>query len=282
MKFKMKRMSMKQGVLLFLTALIATAIRIILQSFIPATEVSPLPPSIFIKSGIFPLAFTLFAIIIYGLLAIVFFLLQENLKGTGLKKGLTFGVAFSILWFVFLFEPLPYVFDQSLMEFLAYPFVDAAALIILGLLLGKFIGTDTPDAMSLEETEKRHGWIIVIIVMLSFSIPRYFSYSILHEYSAFDTKPLLTMGWTVAGGISIGIVYLILRSGIAVKSKILKALYFGIVVIGIDLFLFNCFVPLVFDQSFWGSFSRAMQDIIPVTVGVYVAEVIIDVSHSHS
>ncbi len=269
---KFLKINKKQVVNLFVITLIAVIFRLVLQAFIPSGEVSALPPSIFVKAGLLPLVFTLFGMITYGALAVVFFLIQDHLPGARIQKGLAFGIAFSLLWFVFLFEPVPYVFDQSLMEFLSYPFVDGAVLLMLGLLLGRFMGTDNLEAKKIRLSYKV---VIVTAVTLFFSIPRYINYSIFNEYSSFDTKPFLTMGWTVAGGISIGIVYLLLRPGITIQSKLLKSLYFGLVVIGIDLILFNCFIPLVFDQSVWGSISRAMKDIIPITAGVYTAEIFI-------
>jgi len=272
MKFKFLKINKKQVVNLLIITLIVVIFRMVLQAFIPSSEVSALPPSIFVKAGLLPLVFTLFGMITYGALAVVFFLIQDNLPGTRVQKGVVFGIAFSLLWFVFLFEPVPYVFDQSLMEFLSYPFVDGAVLLMLGLLLGRFIGTDN---LVVKKVRLSYKVVIVTVVTLFFSIPRYINYCFFNEYSSFDTKPLITMGWTVAGGISIGIVYLLLRPGITVKSKLLKSLYFGIVVIGIDLILFNCFIPLVFDQSVWGSISRAMKDIIPITAGVYTAEIFI-------
>lgn len=272
MKFKRLKITKRQCLNLLFITIVATILRMVLQAFIPASEASVLPPSIFVKAGLLPLVFTLFAMITYGSLAIVFFLIQDNLPGTKIKKGFAFGVAFCIMWFVFLFEPLPYVFDQSLMEFLSYPFVDGAVLLALGLLLGKFIATDNQEA---KKVNLSNNLVIVTAVTLFFSVPRYINYSFFNEYSSFDAKPFLTMGWTIAGGMSIGIVYLLLRPGIMIQTNLLKALYFGIVVIGIDLFLFNGFIPLVFDQSFWGSFTRAMKDIVPITVGIYAAEVAI-------
>jgi hypothetical protein len=60
-------------------------------------------------------------------------------------------------------------------------------------------------------------------------------YSIFHVYSSFTTRPLLTM-------------------------------------IGIDLFFFNCFIPLVFDVKVVDMFIRTIIDVAPITVGVYVAK----------
>ena len=272
MKFKLLQINKKQCLTLLLITLFVAIFRIILQVFIPSSETSPLPPSVIVKAGLLPFAFTIFAIVVYGALAIVFFLIQDNLQGTGIRKGFIFGIAFCIMWFVYLFEPVPYVFEQSLLEFLSYPFVDGAAILVLGLLLGKFIGTDTQGSRKVTIS---YSLVTVVSISLFFLVPRYLNYSIFSSYSSFTTRPILTMIWTLAGGISIGIVYLLLSPGIIMKSNLLKAVYFGFVVIGIDLFLFNCFVPLVFDQSVFGSLSRAMQDIVPIIVGVYVAEKIL-------
>jgi hypothetical protein len=75
--------------------------------------------------------------------------------------------------------------------------------------------------------------------------------------------------------------YLLLRPGIQDKSPFLKAIYFAVVIYGIDYFLFNLFMPLVFDYQIWpvGSLLsyadlsvRASMDILFVAAGVYICE----------
>lgn len=80
------------------------------------------------------------------------------------------------------------------------------------------------------------------------------------------------MLWAAETGIWIGVMYLLLRPGVAVKSPLFKAAFFGVVVIGIDLFMFTMFIPLVFETNILDLFVRVAIDIISVTVGVYICE----------
>lgn len=277
MKIKLLQINKKQWLTMSLITLVVAIFRIILQLFIPSSGTSTLEPSgtstlqpsVIVKAGLLPLAFLIFAIVLYGLLAILFFVIQDKLPGTGMKKGMVFGFSFCMMWFIYMLEPVPYVFEQALIEFLLYPIVDGAAFLLLGFLLGKFIATDTQSSRKVSVS---NNIVTVVSISLVFLLGRYFCYSVLHMYSSFTTKPLLTMAWTEATGICIGIMYLLLSPAITVESSLLKAVYFGILVIGIDLFLFNCFMILVFDSSIVVPFIRTIIDVVPITVGVYVAE----------
>ena len=269
MKFKLFQMNKKQLLTMSLIAIVVTIFRAIIQGFIHSSGTSPFPPSVIVKAGMLPLAFMIFGIVTYGLLAILFFLIQDKLPGTRMKKGFIFGICFSMMWFIYLLEPLPFALNTSLIELLSYPIADGIALLLLGLLLGKFIGTDTTQSRKVSTS---YRIITVASISLFFLLERYLGYSIFHVYSSFTTRPILTMIWTAATGIGIGIIYLLLSPGIIVKSDFLKALYFGALVIGVDLFFFNCFLLLVFDMRLIDMFIRTIIDVIPVTIGAYVAE----------
>ena len=74
-----------------------------------------------------------------------------------------------------------------------------------------------------------------------------------------------------------------LKAGIAAKSPLGKAAFFGVIIFGINLFLNNLFMPIPFELKIWemGTFSyidliaRAMVDIIAVTTGAFICERII-------
>ncbi len=79
---------------------------------------------------------------------------------------------------------------------------------------------------------------------------------------------------------------LFLRLGISEKSLLAKAVYFGLIIFGIDYIMFNLFMPLVFEYQIWpvgaflsyaDLFLRAANDIIFVTIGIYIYEKIISV-----
>ncbi|MDK2934985.1 MAG: hypothetical protein PWP27_2795 [Clostridiales bacterium] len=180
-----------------------------------------------------------------------------------------FGFLFCMMWGIYLFEPLPHVSSTSLTELFAYPIVDGISLVFLGLLLGKFVAVDSQLS---GKVYINPNIVPLMAIPVCFLVLRVFCYSIVHIYSSFTTNPLGTMTWAVASGIWIGVLYLFLGQGIKIESPIVKSLFFGIIVFGINLFLFNFFITLVFESDIADLIIRTMADIISVTIGVYIYE----------
>jgi hypothetical protein len=226
-------------------------------------------PSIIARAGLLPLAFTVFGIITYGLLALVFVMIQEQIPGTKQTKGCLFGALFAVMWALYLLEPLPGNSGLSLFEFLAYPLADGVSLLFIGVLLGRFLASNTEKS---NHTGIRSIIMALIVIVLTFLTARYLYYNVFHIYSFFAKKPLETMVWATSTGIWIGIMYLSLNPGMPVRQPILRGSYFGIIIFGIDLTLFNLFLPMVFEASVIEFLVRSAMDIIPVTIGVYIVE----------
>ena len=264
-------MNKKRWLTLLIIVIAATVLRLMLQLLMPSTASTPLPPSSINKAGLIPIAFTLFGIVTYGLLAIVFVLIQEKLPGKRMTKGLVFGLLFGMMWAVYLFEPLPFNAGASMADVLSYPIVDGATITILGLLLGRFIGTDSAGTGKVSISLNT---LKLLTIPILFIVVRFLGYTVIQIYSFFADRPVGTMLWAAETGIWIGVMYLLLRPGIAAKSPLIKAAFFGVVVIGIDLFMFTMFIPLVFETNILDLFVRVAIDIISVTAGVYAYEMI--------
>ena len=264
-------MNKKRWLTLFLIVLAATIVRLMLQLLMPSTGSTPLPPSAINKAGLIPIAFTLFGLITYGLLAIVFVLVQGGMPGKKTAKGLVFGLAFGLMWAVYLFEPLPFSAGASLADTLSYPLVDGMTIIVLGLLLGRFIGT---DSRVVEKVDTSSGAAALLAIPILFVVGRFLGYTIIQIYSYFTDRPLGTMLWVAVTGIWIGAMYMLLGPGIAIKSPLVKAALFGAVVLGIDLLMFNMFIPIVFETNVTDLLVRTAIDIISVIVGVFICETI--------
>lgn len=243
--------------------------RVVLQLLIPMRENSVLPPSGIVKAGMLPVAFMVYGLFTYALLALVFLLIQDRMAGTKTIKGLTFGLLFGMMWVIYLFEPLPHSAGAPFLEVLAYPLADGLSLVVLGLLLGKFMGVDVEP----NGKECSHSSIIALVsIAISFTVVRFLSYQVIQIYSSFADRPLETIAWAIIMGIWIGVMYLYLRTGKGDESPLIKAVYFGFLVFGIDLFFFNFFVVLVFAADVFDLFVRTMIDIVSVVMGVYFAE----------
>jgi hypothetical protein len=270
-------MNKKRWLTLAAIVFLAIMFRMVLQlTFIPAfgsTDNNSLPPSAIVQAGLLPLAFMLFGLFTYGLFAVVFALIQGGLPGSRTMKGLTSGLAFGLMWAVYLYEPLPLGEGVPLIQSLAYPIADGVTLLLLGLVLGRFIATDSRGGENVRISMRiSPGIVAILAVPVIFLALRFLEYDLMQVYSLYATRPLDTMLWVAVTGLYVGIMYLFLRPGITVRSPLLKAAFFGIVVFGTDLLLFDIFPLLVFEGSFADIAVRTAIDVISVTVGVYIYE----------
>lgn len=144
--------------------------------------------------------------------------------------------------------------------------------------MGRFIATDSKGYGKMRISP---DIVIIASVPIVFLAGRLLSYNVFHIYSLYATRQFATMIWAVATGFWIGIMYYFLRQGIAVKSLLAKAAYFGFIVFGIDYLMFNLFIPMVFEYQIWpigaflsyaDLFLRVVMDIIFVIAGVYIYE----------
>jgi len=258
---------------LFTVALAATIFRLLLQVIVPSSDGNTLSPSAIANAGLVPIAFFIYAFFGYTLLALVFTLIQKGLPGTRIVKGFVFGSVFCFMWIVYLFEPVPFSNPGSMWELIAYPVADGSALIVLGLLLGYFSASSNTTTVGFPK--KKNKIVILPIFPLSFLLLRIFGYEILGITSSFITSPIQTLVWATITGFSIGIMYLLLSTGITQQSVSSRAIFFGVVVFGIDLFVFNFFAAIVFNTNFLDLFMRGLIDVISVVIGVVLYEKIL-------
>ena len=112
-----------------IVGIITTIFRIIGQLLIPAGSQNVLLPSIFVKNGTMPLAFSIYGVFAYSLIAMMFLLISNQLSGNKIIQGLKYGGFCCCIWIVYLLEPLPHV---SPIDRITYPATDGLALIVMG------------------------------------------------------------------------------------------------------------------------------------------------------
>ncbi len=286
MELKLKGMN-RRGWLTFILIVVSVVIaRLLAHVFLPSIDSYQVAVSAIVEAGLFPAAYTLYSCITYGLLGIVFILIQDRLPGTRLMKGLTFGILFGAMWAVYLLEPVPCSEGSMLISNLIVTLADGMAIVLLGALLGRFFATDSPRR---EKVRMSDGIVAMTAIPVLFLASRYLEFNVIHIYSSYAHMPLYTMLWAAAAGLSLGAMYLLLRPGLAGRSRVGRAAFFGIVIVGIDLLLFNGYIPLMFEAEIWelgalsfaDIFARTAMDVISVTAGAYVCETICsDVSGS--
>lgn len=242
----------------------ATIIRIIGQLSIPAGEQTVLAPSIFAQNGTMPLVFTVYGIFAYSLIAALFLLIRDRMAGNRILQGLKYGLVCCAVWIVYLLEPLPHV---AVLDRITYPIADSVALIIMGLMLGWLFG----------KSKRSAGWqktafpvLPVLTVTVCFFAGRMIQYLIFDTYSSFDEKTLETVLWCLLTGIAISCVMVWLNLHISNGNRIKRAMILGCLLFGMDLILFNFFMPLVFSTDIPDLVLRTFVDILTVTLGCLV------------
>ena len=241
-----------------------TIIRIIGQLSIPAGEQTVLAPSIFAQNGTMPLVFTVYGIFAYSLIAALFLLIRDRMVGNRILQGLKYGLVCCAVWIVYLLEPLPHV---AVLDRITYPIADSVALIIMGLMLGWLFG----------KSKRSAGWqktafpvLPVLTVTVCFFAGRMIQYLIFDTYSSFDEKTLETVLWCLLTGIAISCVMVWLNLHISNGNRIKRAMILGCLLFGVDLILFNFFMPLVFSADIPDLILRPFVDILTVTLGCLV------------
>lgn len=132
---------------LIIIGIFTALIRAYGQGFIPIVEEPLLWPSIFVDGGIQFLGFLAFGSVFYTAIAALFLLMDKNMKGKRIFKGLKFSLFLIIIWTAYLLEPLPHV---TVTDMIAYPLVDGMALLFLGILSGLLLGTRDKEIASVE------------------------------------------------------------------------------------------------------------------------------------
>lgn len=247
---------------IIITGLITTAVRIIGQLSIPAGEQTVLGPSVFAQNGTMPMVFCIYGVFAYSIIASMFLLIRDTLSGNRLLQGLKYGAACTVVWTVYLWEPLPHV---APMDRITYPLADSLALLVMGLLLGAFFGNDGyGKPLRRERVFNIISFISVSACFISGRIVQYFVFDI---YSSFAERPFETVIWCLIAGVAISAVLTWLDGHVRTDSVTGRTVILGLLLFGADLLLFNFFMPLVFDADIPDLILRTAVDVLTVTAG---------------
>jgi dolichyl-phosphate-mannose--protein O-mannosyl transferase len=252
----------KYIVRILLIGVSATFSRIVGQLLIPPGEQSVLSPSIFVMNGTLPLVFSVYGVLAYSVITALFLLVYNRLTGNKLVQGLEYGIACSLIWVAYLLEPLPHGVP---LDRITYPLADAFSLLVMGALAGIMLGRKEAKNDSKEAVKSSLPAIAAITVL--FIIGRLIQYYVVGIYSSFAEKPVETIAWCVVAGLAIACVLDWFNKQVQQSSRTANALMVGGVLFGLNLVLFNFFVPLVLDVGLPDLLIRTGVDIAAVTIG---------------
>lgn len=246
-----------------LIGLLTTIVRIIAQLLIPAGSQAVLMPSVFAQNGTMPVAFTLYGIVAYSIIALLFLQVREGIGGKRIARGLKYAVSCCLIWSIYLLEPLPHV---ALLDKFTYPVADSVALLVMGALSGLLLCEKKEHII---ENKSSIGIVSTMIIAGFFVIGRLFQYRVFNIYSSFSDQKTETLIWAASAGLIVGIVLQWLESKMSVKNRYTRVVILGFVLFGVDLLLFNFFMPIVFDADIPDLIIRTCIDVISVTVGCF-------------
>lgn len=241
--------------------IITAIIRIIGQLLIQAGEQSVLAPSIFVQNGTMPIVFIIYGIFAYSILAALFLIVRDRMTGRRILKGVKYSIACSLIWMVYIFEPLPH---NAPLDRITYTIADIVALLIMGILLGFLLGKKQSFR---SKRVGKNDITPIIVITACFVIARLFQYIVIGIYSSFNSKAIQTMIWIVITGLVVGCVMVWFNKYIKTQERIIKAIIVGVVLFGVNLTLFNFFIPLVFNADISDLILRTVIDFLAITVG---------------
>lgn len=254
-----------------LVGLLTTVVRIIEQLFIPEGTQDVLKPSIFVNHGTMPMAFTIYGILAYTIIAFMFLFVKDKISGSRTIRGLKYAISCCLVWVVYLLEPLPHV---AVMDKFSYPIADSIALLVMGWLTGLLL---CEKGKKVCENTFKIDFISTITISVFFTLGRMIQYKVIGIYSSYPVDKTGSMLWAVFVGFVLSLVMQWLNDKLCVKNRFTRPVLLGMVLFGVDLLLFNFFMPLVFDADIPDLIIRTCVDVFSVTAGCFFNQGIIGI-----
>ncbi|MCD4793805.1 MAG: hypothetical protein K8R54_11255 [Bacteroidales bacterium] len=245
-----------------------TGICIFLHQFAPDPKKEGVPVSIFYKQGIFGPIIAVDLLVTFSLLAIIFNLIKDKISGTKYTIGLKFGAAFSILWMLGFLEGVLY-YGTSLKHDILHGLADGISITLMFFVLGLL------ENRSIKKSGSKINFSAPAIITGFYFLGRYFLYIVLNIDSNVHTQPVEIFIWTVGIGLSIGYIYHTASESLSGYSPFKKAVWFGVIIFGVNWLLFYSFVPIIQQVSLFNNFIRPITDILFVCSGVFLYEKIL-------
>lgn len=248
-----------------LIIIISSCFDIILHGLISplsSSNVSSLKPSVFVKNGLLIPAIIAWEILAFTVFAAVFIFIENKLPWRKSINGILYGISFAMLYQIGMFEAVLLTNSNIYNEFLM-GLGDFIPFLLSGFLLGKYIGTEHI------QNRKRNSIASIFVVAFFYFTGRYFAYTLVHIQSAYLTRPLGTLIWTLCQGICVGTIYYILQMATKGHSLLSQSIFFGILIFGPNWLVNHLFIACIAEFS-PDLFIRVGMDILSIVIGIYV------------
>jgi hypothetical protein len=236
-----------------------------------------LPPSILITSGVFPLAAFVGFAAMFAFVALVYARARPELGGTSVAAALRFCAPIALIMFFGVLESA-FVFPTPFRAEIITAVADALPYLLLGLLLGSFAVPATEQAG--RSGGKLAPWSSTLWVALVYVSGRYLiSYPLLHIVSGYIDRPVGTLVWTIACGLSMGAYYWLAESAFSATTPLRRALRVA-GTLGIFWLMVQLFYALIFAVSIPDLVIRGGADTVYILAAVYSFETLFRSSQS--
>lgn len=203
-------------------------------------------------------------------MGLVFLFWARRMTGSGLTKGLRYGLALGLMILIAMFEGVG-LLGTPLIGELAMGLADAVPIALMITLLGWMLAPDSPEA------DVRGGpsvLPVLVVFALVFGLGRTGVQLLGLIESGLAERPLPSLIWPFAMGAAIGVLFLTMANALRDASRGSAALAFGLGVFGASWALFMSFVPMVFPGALPDTALRVGLDILLVTGAALLAGVL--------
>ncbi|MDD3157128.1 hypothetical protein [Anaeromusa sp.] len=252
-------------------SIIALAITLcmVLHMSIPvelATETSADDLSIVAAWLGFPLTALLWASIAYSCVALVFHFTRISVSENRAIWEMKFGIFIGVLWLLGYVMAMP-KFGNSFYKELAGGLCDAIPVVVMVALLGRFTNSANKGRCC-----KRKPFIGIVVFGTVFFVIRMMAYHINAIDIGFWINSMYSSLWTIAMGIFLGVLYVILGETMAMPSVAGSAVKFGCFLFGVTWGSFILFFPLMLKGQLLNTVFMGFLDMLAVVISYYCSE----------
>ena len=219
---------------------------------------------------------SLWAIFAFAGVAFVYWQIRNEIPGEGVKKGLRYGTAISLLWFFAMLEGVSLFGNPIIKEFVV-GLSDAIPVFVLSVLLSMLQTEKVEGDLSVTFTLRQKIKAVSIFTGV-FLIGRYIAYFSGVIQSGNQTRPLQTFIWTLLMGIPIGAAFVLLSNNRNEHSLEHRAVKFGLLIFGLNWAVFLLFMPLLFSGYIADVLLRIIIDTTLAMIASYLTIIPIEES----